>query len=156
MELLFPCFKDAGGLRINQLQTFWGNWDNNKFWRYLVLINKLRNNVLHVWSFFFGSSIMNECILNVWFSVRFEVKLSCNFESVWGPPLERSNLIAIYVAGNSVGTCLIFPIGGIIAGSSLGWRAIFYFTGGSGIIWCILWLFLVYDSPAKHPRYLLT
>ena len=105
---------------------------------------------------FFGSLIMNECILDVYFCVKFEVKLSCNFESVWGPPLERSNLIAIYVAGNSVGTCLIFPIGGIIAGSSLGWRAIFYFTGGSGIIWCILWLFLVYDSPAKHPRYLLT
>ena len=86
---------------------------------------------------------------------EFEVELSFNY-SVWGPPLERSNLIAIYVAGNSVGTCLIFPIGGIIAGSSLGWRAIFYFTGGSGIIWCILWLFLVYDSPAKHPRYILT
>ena len=72
--------------------------------------------------------------------------------SVWGPPLETSNLISIYTAGNSVGTCLIFPLGGLLAGSALGWPSIFYFTGGSGIVWCILWAFLVYDSPSQHPR----
>ena len=72
--------------------------------------------------------------------------------SVWAPPMETSNLIAIYTAGNSVGTCLIFPLGGLLAGSSLGWQSIFYFTGGSGILWCICWAFLVYDSPSQHPR----
>ena len=56
------------------------------------------------------------------------------------------------MAGNSVGTCLILPLGGLLAGSAWGWRSIFYLTGASGLIWCILWLFLVYDSPKKHPR----
>ena len=89
-------------------------------------------------------------IIGLFHGVTFPLLQGC--WSVWGPPLERSNLIAIYIAGNSVGTCLIFPLGGMIAGSDLGWRAIFYFTGGAGIIWCMFWLFLVYDSPAKHPR----
>ena len=73
--------------------------------------------------------------------------------SVWGPPLERSQLIAIYVAGNSVGTCLIFPLGGILADSEWGWRSIFYVTGGCGVLWSIFWVFLAFDSPSKHPRY---
>ncbi len=71
--------------------------------------------------------------------------------SAWAPPLERSNLVSIYVNGNSVGTCLIFPIGGLLAGS-LGWESVFYFTGGCGVLWSIAWYFLVFDTPAQHPR----
>ncbi len=73
--------------------------------------------------------------------------------SVWAPPLERSKLVAIYVAGSSVGTCLLFPIGGLLAGT-LGWESVFYATGAAGVLWTLAWYFLVFDSPATHPRLL--
>lgn len=74
--------------------------------------------------------------------------------SVWAPPAERFKLVSIYVTGSSVGTCLIFPIGGLLAGTAGGWQSVFYFTGASGLLWCVLWYFLVFDSPAQHPRYI--
>ena len=64
-----------------------------------------------------------------------------------------SFIAAIYIAGNSVGTCLIFPLGGFLAASDWGWRSIFYVTGGCGVAWSVLWLFFAFDTPAKHPRY---
>jgi hypothetical protein len=36
---------------------------------------------------------------------------------------------------------------------NLGWEAVFYFTGGLSVAWVVAWTFLVYDSPAQHPRY---
>ena len=32
----------------------------------------------------------------------------------WAPPLERSKMVSIYVTGCSVGTCILFPIAGLI------------------------------------------
>ena len=33
-----------------------------------------------------------------------------------------------------------------------GWPSIFYIGGGIGLIFCLIWAFMVYDSPAEHPR----
>ena len=33
-----------------------------------------------------------------------------------------------------------------------GWPGMFYVGGGSCLLFCVLWMFLVYDSPAEHPR----
>ena len=33
-----------------------------------------------------------------------------------------------------------------------GWPSIFYVGGGIGLIFCLIWAFMVYDSPAEHPR----
>ena len=33
-----------------------------------------------------------------------------------------------------------------------GWPLIFYVFGGAAIVFSIPWIFLVYDSPDKHPR----
>lgn len=43
------------------------------------------------------------------------------------------------------------PFSGLLA-SALDWSAVFYVQGGLSLIWYILWLFFVYDSPAVHPR----
>lgn len=34
----------------------------------------------------------------------------------------------------------------------LGWESVFYVTGAISTVWSVLWFFLVYDSPAEHPR----
>lgn len=33
-----------------------------------------------------------------------------------------------------------------------GWPSIFYISGGVGVLWVPLWLYLVHDSPLSHPR----
>lgn len=51
----------------------------------------------------------------------------------------------------AVGTVISLPISGLLAGA-LGWEAVFYVEGGLALMWCILWVFLAYDSPQDHPR----
>ncbi|CAG7835921.1 unnamed protein product [Allacma fusca] len=72
----------------------------------------------------------------------------------WAPPLERSKFAAYVYAGAQIGTVLAMPISGILISSNLfgGWPSVFYVFGGMGIVWFILWTYLVYDSPSLHPR----
>ena len=32
-----------------------------------------------------------------------------------------------------------------------GWRTVFYASSGITIIWCIMWYFIVYETPREHP-----
>ncbi|CAH0564805.1 unnamed protein product [Brassicogethes aeneus] len=68
----------------------------------------------------------------------------------WIPPMERSNFIANMMA-SSLGAALTLPACGFLI-STVGWASVFYVTGTIGLVWSILWFFLVYDSPAEHPR----
>lgn len=52
---------------------------------------------------------------------------------------------------SSLGAALTMPVCGFLL-SSLGWESVFYTTGGIGLVWSIAWFFLVFDSPAQHPR----
>jgi len=69
----------------------------------------------------------------------------------WAPPLEKTQLNGIYVSGASIGTLVIFTLAGYIA-DNLGWEAVFYVTGGCSLVWVVGWFYLVYDTPAQHPR----
>ena len=51
----------------------------------------------------------------------------------------------------AVGTVIALPFSGILA-QGMGWEWIFYIQGGLSLIWCVAWIFLVYDSPQEHPR----
>ena len=53
-------------------------------------------------------------------------------------------MISIYVTGCSIGTCILFPIAGLLI-SHWGWPSVFYMTGLVGIIWCAFWYWLAYD-----------
>ncbi|XP_013411028.1 sialin [Lingula anatina] len=70
----------------------------------------------------------------------------------WAPPLERSRLVSFSYAGAQLGTVIALPISGYLCQSSLGWESVFYVFGGVGCVWCVAWMFIVSDSPAKHPR----
>ena len=62
-----------------------------------------------------------------------------------------SILIMSNFSGMSLGTVIALPFSGILA-EKMGWEAVFYVQGGLGSIWCVLWLFFVFDSPKDHPR----
>ncbi|XP_018327964.1 sialin isoform X2 [Agrilus planipennis] len=68
----------------------------------------------------------------------------------WIPPLERSKFIANMMA-SSLGAALTMTVSGLLT-ERFGWPSVFYCTGVVGMIWSISWFFLVFDSPAEHPR----
>jgi sugar phosphate permease len=43
------------------------------------------------------------------------------------------------------------PVCGFLI-ASVGWESVFYVTGVVGLVWSVIWFFVVFDSPAQHPR----
>ncbi|XP_064611627.1 sialin-like [Liolophura sinensis] len=72
----------------------------------------------------------------------------------WAPPLERTKLISFSMSGVSLGAIVSNSLSGYLCkyGFDNGWGSIFYVFGGGSILWLTLWFFVVYDSPADHPR----
>ncbi len=70
--------------------------------------------------------------------------------SEWFPRRERALATGIFNAGSNVGA-VVAPL--LVPWLTLhyGWPAAFYATGGLGFIWLVFW-WLVYDSPDRHPR----
>ncbi len=64
---------------------------------------------------------------------------------------ESSWLVSFHIAGASVGSVVIFPLGGYLA-AFFGWRSVFYATGILSTLWVAAWFALAHDHPAKHPR----
>ncbi len=63
----------------------------------------------------------------------------------WFPPRERAMACGIFNTGSAVGAVVAPPlIARVVA--TLGWRWVFYLTGGAGILWAALWL-MFYDCP---------
>uniref|UniRef100_A0A2P2HW34 Sialin-like n=1 Tax=Hirondellea gigas TaxID=1518452 RepID=A0A2P2HW34_9CRUS len=69
----------------------------------------------------------------------------------WAPPAERSKIASAVYAGMTLGTLFTMPFSGILA-STLGWEFVFYVQGVLSILWYILWVIFVFDSPSQHPR----
>ncbi|XP_037046143.1 sialin-like isoform X2 [Bradysia coprophila] len=66
--------------------------------------------------------------------------------SKWAPPLERTRMAGFALAGNYMGTVVAMPLSGILA-VTLGWESIFYVFGCVGLLWFLLWIFIVKRSP---------
>lgn len=71
----------------------------------------------------------------------------------WSPPTERSTMVTMAIAGSPVGNIIAIPVTGLLAkyGFDGGWPSVFYFFGFLGILWYILWAFIIYDTPSTHP-----
>lgn len=68
----------------------------------------------------------------------------------WIPPVERSRFMSSF-QGFSIGIGLTYPLCGFII-AHFGWRPVFYTTGTIGVLWCIMWWFLAFNTPSEHPR----
>ncbi|OCT58452.1 sialin [Xenopus laevis] len=67
----------------------------------------------------------------------------------WAPPLERSRLLSLSYAGAQLGTVVSLPVSGLIC-YYVDWVYVFYIFGTLGVLWFILWCFLVSDTPQSH------
>lgn len=70
--------------------------------------------------------------------------------SKWAPPTERSTISSIIYAGTALGTVISMLMAGMLA-AAFGWASIFYVMGGLSIIWMVLWIFLIQDTPSQQP-----
>ncbi|XP_067010159.1 vesicular glutamate transporter 1 isoform X2 [Anabrus simplex] len=68
----------------------------------------------------------------------------------WAPPLERSRLATLAFSGSYAGVVLGMPLSGLLTGG-ISWQAPFYFYGVVGLIWFLLWMWLSFEKPNKHP-----
>lgn len=71
----------------------------------------------------------------------------------WIPKLERSRGTTIIQIGAMSGTVITLPLAAFLNKSDwLGaWEATYYILGGAGVVWFVLFCFLVYESPEVHP-----
>lgn len=70
--------------------------------------------------------------------------------SYWIPTHERSRFMSSF-QGFSVGIGLTYPLCGFII-EYWGWRPVFYTTGSIGMLWCLMWYLLAFNTPDEHPR----
>uniref|UniRef100_A0A0P5XE04 Sialin n=1 Tax=Daphnia magna TaxID=35525 RepID=A0A0P5XE04_9CRUS len=69
----------------------------------------------------------------------------------WTTSKEQGLLVGLAFAGVGLANAATYPMTGLICELS-GWRSIFYFCGICGISWSVVALFLIYDTPGRHPR----
>ena len=62
---------------------------------------------------------------------------------------EHSKFVTFTYIGGTFGTMITYPICGVIL-DSLGWEAVFYISGGLGLVWCLMWFTFVSDDPSKQ------
>lgn len=68
--------------------------------------------------------------------------------TLWFPVQERGFATSVYVMGQYIGTPLFAGLLLWIS-QAFGWRAVFFVTGGFGILFSGIW-YLVYRDPGKH------
>ncbi|XP_060517094.1 uncharacterized protein LOC132696344 [Cylas formicarius] len=65
----------------------------------------------------------------------------------WAPPLERNTLVTICFCGTYAGVLFAMPAGAYLT-ARFGWATVFYSFGSIAILWSILWMRTVAESPA--------
>ena len=66
----------------------------------------------------------------------------------WFPPQKRAAAVGMFNAGSSLGAALGAPMAAFLT-VRYGWRSAFFFTGGLGFVWLVLWLII---TPAPGSR----
>ncbi|KAK3103573.1 hypothetical protein FSP39_020244 [Pinctada imbricata] len=68
----------------------------------------------------------------------------------WSTTTERGRLLSGVLSGSYMGAIIGFPLAGFIT-HYISWQYVFYASGGSCILWYMLWMFIVYEKPGHHP-----
>ncbi len=66
----------------------------------------------------------------------------------WFPPQKRAAAVGMFNAGSSLGAALGAPMAAFLT-VRYGWRSAFFFTGGLGFVWLVLWL-IITPSPGSR------
>ncbi|XP_021183240.1 putative inorganic phosphate cotransporter [Helicoverpa armigera] len=69
----------------------------------------------------------------------------------WVPPHERSFQGALVFGGAQIGNIFGSFMSGILLADGRDWAYVFYFFGGFGILWFVLWSLFCFSTPNSHP-----
>lgn len=69
----------------------------------------------------------------------------------WTDSATGRTMFMTHLFASSLGAAITLPICGYLI-AYFGWPSVFYVTGGIGVLWSVMWFYLVYDSPSQHPR----
>ena len=66
---------------------------------------------------------------------------------------EQSTISSLCYSGSLSGLIITLPICSALAKSGFlgGWPSTFYVFGFLGVVWFVVWMFCVHDTPDKHP-----
>ncbi|XP_071167067.1 vesicular glutamate transporter 3-like [Mytilus edulis] len=71
--------------------------------------------------------------------------------SAWAPRSEKSRMITIAYAGAYLSPAVAMIVSGALS-CHVCWHAVLYLYGGLGILWSIIFMIIVVDSPGAHPN----
>lgn len=69
----------------------------------------------------------------------------------WLPPLERGRMVIQANSGSYTGTVFSMMFYAYLQ-SVAGWRSIFWFSGGLGLLWYAIWLLIISESPETDSK----
>ncbi|KAJ2946187.1 hypothetical protein O0L34_g5121 [Tuta absoluta] len=69
----------------------------------------------------------------------------------WVPPHERGFQGALVFGGAQIGNIFGSFMSGILLDDGRDWKYVFFFFGGFGLLWFVLWSLLCYSTPNTHP-----
>ncbi|KAL7294275.1 hypothetical protein TKK_0012290 [Trichogramma kaykai] len=70
--------------------------------------------------------------------------------SQWAPPSERSKTGSFVYVGAPLGAVFATAVSGLIL-KHMEWPIVFYFFGGIGAVWWVIWCLVCYNTPREHP-----
>ncbi|KAL0839185.1 hypothetical protein ABMA28_017153 [Loxostege sticticalis] len=68
----------------------------------------------------------------------------------WLPDNERTSYTGIVYGGIQLGTIITMPVCGLLAGTALGWKMIFYGFAGFLFVVAVMWYWCAASSPREH------
>ncbi|XP_065208521.1 vesicular glutamate transporter 3-like [Planococcus citri] len=66
----------------------------------------------------------------------------------WSPLRDRSRLMALTLSGLYAGPAIMYPIFGYLT-KNYGWPSTFYFSGAFSLLWTVIWMILVPNTPEE-------
>ena len=68
----------------------------------------------------------------------------------WAPPLERTSMVLLSLSGSYIGASFGVQLSDHIT-DTFGWNSPCIFYSCFGLTWFLLWIFLSFETPLKHP-----
>lgn len=70
--------------------------------------------------------------------------------SAWAPKSEKTRMITVAYAGAYISPAVAMFVSGITS-CYVSWHSVLFLYGGLGVIWSLIWLCCIYDTPSDHP-----
>lgn len=96
----------------------------------------------------FGALIITRILMGVGEAASFPAVY--NLLARWVPKTEKTRAAAINLTGIPLGTIFGLSVTGWLV-AHYGWQSVFYVFGAAGVVFAVIWFWLVRARPAEHP-----